>query len=120
MQLSDFQTNLKGNFPHRDYILSYIREYYKNKELSEYIKFNTCVKNVFWDKYIKKWRVTHGEESVTCFDFVFVCVGRYTYPYYPDIKNIDKLMHLYPNKVFHSKYYRNNKRFKNKVFVAYI
>ena len=69
-------------------VLEYLEAYAEYFELSSYIKFNTTVLNVCLNhKYSdKKWKVTIQKDDtidVAYFDYVLVCNGHNSVPYYP-------------------------------------
>ena len=100
----DFPPKIKDrvHFTHKE-VLEYLQDYTKHFELEKYISFNTSVLEVTKSTE-GKWKVTiekNGENSEEIFDYVVVCNGHNSVPFYPekDIKNLKsftgKVMHAH-------------------------
>lgn len=107
-------------FVHHSKVLSYVTKFVKDNDLEKYIRYNTCVEKVV--KVDNKWIITvasydyeNGEEKwyLEWFDSVVVAVGRFNFPFYPTIENLEQFDDNNPGVIQHTKSIRDERDFKN-------
>lgn len=112
MAFSDFPFDKSApDFPDRESVLSYLKDYAAQYNLLDHIRFNTEVIKV--EKICKIYSVTFqkdGKQEILDFDWVIIAHGRHENTYIPPIQGLKN----FTGEIFHSKQYTAPERFKNK------
>ena len=105
------------SFPPREVLHDYILGRAKKAGIKKYIRFNTSVTNVTFDKKIftvlsfdKKENTSSSEQ----FDFVVVATGHFSVPYIPEYEG----MKSFPGRILHGHDFRDAEEFRNKDVVV--
>ena len=110
-------------FPPASTVLKYFEDYAAHFDLNQYIRLNTPVVSVTWDRTTRKWTVivrapgVSEEEAHEC-DFVIVANGHYRLPRLPATPGLEEWVET--KKAMHSVYYRNPSDFGDANTVAVI
>ena len=96
------------SFPPREVLFDYLKGRWNKEEIQKYIKFNTVVRDVVYNKAtddftvsvknLQKDQVMDGER----FDYVIVASGHYSVPNIPTFPGIEK----FPGRVLHAHDFR--------------
>ncbi|KAL0489353.1 dimethylaniline monooxygenase [Acrasis kona] len=128
MTFSDFPLkNTIADYPSYEQIHDYLNAYGDHFKLRPYVQFETTVTRVqkvenkiHNDRPLVQWNVTtvhNNKETTELFDAVLISNGHYNIPRFP--KEYVELSQTYKKgKVVHSKDYKNNDMFKDKVVVV--
>ena len=105
------------SFPPREVLYDYILGRAKIAGIRKYIKFNTSVTNVTFDK--KKFSVSllnkkKNTSSTEFFDYVVVATGHFSVPYIPEYEG----MKSFPGRILHGHDFRDAEEFRNKDVVV--
>lgn len=114
---------LQTRFVHHSTIQRYIEQYFQPN--IDVVKFSTTVEKASKTKD-GKWTLTTRTRSATedvwaqtKYDHLVVATGHYHVPFIPDVPGIQLAYRLYPNRIVHSKHFResNLDLFKDKTVV---
>lgn len=104
------------SFPPREVLFDYLKGRWALEDIQKYIKFNTVVRGVVYNKAtddftvsvkdLQKDLVKEGER----FDYVVVSSGHYSVPHVPDFAGIDR----FPGRVMHAHDFRDANEFAGK------
>jgi len=104
------------SFPPREVLFDYLKGRWNQEDIHKYIKFNTVVRDVAYNKAtddftvsvkdLEKDQVLDGER----FDYVIVASGHYSVPHVPDFQGIEK----FPGRVLHAHDFRDANEFAGK------
>ena len=115
MQYPDFPWISDSSYIHHSQVLKYLDDYCESFGLSKFIRFNCAVQNISRTTDCSGktlWHISFNDENgVTetgVFDYVFACVGHFSYPRFMPVKGLDS----FTGKVLHSKEYDDPKEFK--------
>jgi cation diffusion facilitator CzcD-associated flavoprotein CzcO len=123
MQLRDFPYPLGvPSYPTSVEVREYLAQYATHFGIDKVVRFHSTVSKVSKAKDGQQWRVSVrstdavGDEIMELFDYLVVCNGHYSKPYYVPIAGIEH----FRGEVMHSQAYRTPDRFAGKVCAAYI
>eukprot|EP00090_Calanus_glacialis_P034471 TRINITY_DN5798_c0_g1_i1.p1 TRINITY_DN5798_c0_g1~~TRINITY_DN5798_c0_g1_i1.p1 ORF type:complete len:452 (-),score=110.55 TRINITY_DN5798_c0_g1_i1:130-1485(-) len=104
------------SFPPREVLFDYLKGRWNKEDIQKYIKFNTVVRDVVYNKAtddftvsvknLQKDQVMDGER----FDYVIVASGHYSVPNIPTFPGIEK----FPGRVLHAHDFRDANEFTGK------
>jgi len=104
------------SFPPREVLFDYLKGRWNQEDIRKYIKFNTVVRDVVYNKAtddftvsvkdLQKDQVLDGER----FDYVIVASGHYSVPNVPTFAGIEK----FPGRVLHAHDFRDANEFAGK------
>jgi len=104
------------SFPPREVLFDYLKGRWNQEDIRKYIKFNTVVRDVVYNKAtddftvsvkdLQKDKVLDGER----FDYVIVASGHYSVPNVPTFPGIEK----FPGRVLHAHDFRDANEFAGK------
>lgn len=107
--------------PDAGHVLDYLRGYAEDMCPQVDLKLRHEVKDVGRsdEDNNKEWvlRIQNLDMDQTIkeyYDAVVIANGRYNKAYEPSVPGLDSWKRAYPDSVFHSKFYRNARKFKNK------
>jgi cation diffusion facilitator CzcD-associated flavoprotein CzcO len=107
-------------FRHWTVIQKYIQSLVDRNGYQDLISYNTTVEKV--EKVGHEWKVTLRKDGVEkdywwveWFDAVIVASGHYSVPYVPSIDGLEQFEKSRPGSIIHSKHFRGNHYFKDKV-----
>lgn len=118
--LDDWPAGLE-EFVSQRYLEEYIQAIAVKHRVNEQIEYDSRVDRV--GKVGEKWRVVttklHASEArleskVVYFDRVVVASGHYNMPRIPDVPGLKNLKQLFPDRICHSKGYRDARRYADK------
>lgn len=99
-----------SRFVHHSTIQKYIEQYFEPN--IGRVKFSTTVEKASKNEH-GKWALTtrtqlpsEDEWAQHTFDYLVVATGHYHVPYIPDVPGIQQVYHRYPNRIVHSKHFR--------------
>ncbi|KAL8825462.1 MAG: hypothetical protein Q9191_004403 [Dirinaria sp. TL-2023a] len=109
-------------FPRHEWILDYLQRY--AEPINHLVKFSTIVTGVYLQENPartthKRWhlKATHLPSSQTItanYDAIIVASGHYSVPYIPSIPGLAAWNSSYPDRIDHSKHYRNPSSYTSK------
>lgn len=127
MEYPDFKSNFEHSYVTHQEVLQYLNEYAQYYNIIDRIRFRHHVVEVKLDQQHSsaasttepRWLVTvdnllTGQRSVEVFDLVFICNGRYSTPYTPDVQGMDQ----FRGHVMHSHDYRSPERFAHQKVIV--
>ena len=105
------------SFPPREVLHNYILGRAKKAGIKKYIRFNTSVINVIFDK--KKFIVSSLDKKANTsskeqFDYVVIATGHFSVPYIPEYEG----MKSFPGRILHGHDFRDAEEFRNKDVVV--
>lgn len=104
--------SLESRFVHHSTIQRYIEEYFEPN--IDVVKFSTTVERATKTndgKWLLTTRTQLDHEDVwtqTKYDHLVVATGHYHVPFIPDVPGIQLAYRLYPNRIVHSKHFRES------------
>jgi len=104
------------SFPPREVLFDYLKGRWNKEQIKHYIKFNTVVRDVKYNKDTDDFTVLVKDLKndqvldVERFDYVMVCSGHYSVPNVPDFTGIEK----FPGRVMHAHDFREANEFAGK------
>ncbi|VTO18210.1 4-hydroxyacetophenone monooxygenase [Brevundimonas vancanneytii] len=104
-----------SSYPPREVLWDYIQGRVKKANIRPYIRFNTAVKDVVFDKASGRFTVTAkdysaGRRTTETFDHVIVATGHFSTPNAPSYPGFD----LFPGRILHAHDFRDAAEFKGK------
>ncbi|XP_023330765.1 flavin-containing monooxygenase FMO GS-OX3 isoform X1 [Eurytemora carolleeae] len=104
------------SFPPREVLFDYLQGRWKKEDIKKYVKFNTVVRDVCYNKETDDFTVSVKRldedqvEDGERFDYVVVASGHYSVPNVPSFPGIDR----FPGRVLHSHDFREANEFTGK------
>ncbi|KAJ8128131.1 hypothetical protein O1611_g5507 [Lasiodiplodia mahajangana] len=105
--------------PNDSQVLEYLRAYAEDVIPNVHLRLRHQVLDVS-PLPTKKWRLKFNDLDADTvheeiYDAVLIANGRYNKPYEPALPGLDRWKERYPNTVLHSKFYRNERIFRDKL-----
>ena len=108
MRYPDFLRMDDQSYIHHSEVMKYITEYCETFDLTKFIRFSCPVqslKRISDESGKSSWQIIYNNEKgvseTSVFDYVFACVGHFSYPRFMSIQGLD----AFPGKVLHSQDY---------------
>ena len=104
------------SFPPREVLFDYLKGRWNKEDIRKYIKFNTVVRDVSYNKATDDFTVSTKElvkdqvDDGERFDYVIVASGHYSVPNVPTFPGIEK----FPGRVMHAHDFREANEFAGK------
>ena len=107
------------SYPPYEIIKSYLDGYFNKSDISDWVRFNTVVRNVRYSVKKLKFKVKYHDfiSNRTCdeyFDYVIVATGHFSTPNIPNFKGIE----TFPGRILHSHDFREAREFQGKDVVV--
>lgn len=107
-----------ASYPPREVLWDYIKGRVDKAGVRKYIRFNTAIRHVEYDKASEKFTVTvqdHAEDKIYSeeFDYVVCCTGHFSTPYVPQFEGFEK----FGGRILHAHDFRDALEFKDKTVV---
>ncbi|CAH1395215.1 unnamed protein product [Nezara viridula] len=118
MEFSEYHYNIENvSYITRSQVLDYLQSFCNEYNLKENIKLEHLVTKV--SRTEGGWLLTakdlnHGTESIMFYDAVFICIGHYSLPNYPEVEVKESFTGL----SLHSHYYKTPDIFDNKIVLV--
>ncbi|KAJ2702428.1 hypothetical protein FB645_004289 [Coemansia sp. IMI 203386] len=102
-------------FPSREQVQEYVRSYASHHNLRKLVQLNTHVLSI---SYVNnQWQcisrdLVHNRTNTEYFDAMFVCTGRVSHPFIPDIPGLQELKLQKPGNVISAKEFRKAADYK--------